>query len=137
MEPFRVPAPGESAKPAYTPVELERMAATNRRSEKIAQRKDAAKRRWLLLNAFIDAGMAGLELSDVAVWVTLYRHARADGISTVARLRLAEITGLAPNTITSSLARLASAGWIARLRRGGPSGGIAVHKLKTPGEVVQ
>ena len=54
-----------------------------------------------------------------------------------ARARLANITGLAPNTVKASVARLVAAGWLERLRRGGPSGGIAVCRVKHAGKVGQ
>lgn len=136
-EPYRVPAPGEAAAPVRTPAELERMARQRKVRENVARRKDTARRRWTLLNAFVDGGMAGLELSDVAVWLALFRHARADGVATVARARMVEMTGLARNTITASLSRLVAAGWVERLRRGGPSGGVAVYRVQHHGKVAQ
>jgi hypothetical protein len=134
---FRVAAPGEAAAPVRTPAELERLARQRKGREAKARRTEAARRRWMLLNAFVDAGMAGLEISDAVVWLALFRNARADGVATVARVRLVEITGLAPNTITTSIGRLVAAGWIERLRRGGPSGGIAVYRLQPLEKVAQ
>lgn len=135
VQPFRVAAPGKAADPVRTPAELDGRAARKRANEAKARRTEAARRRWTLLNAFVDEGMAGLELSDVVVWLALFRHARADGVATVARVQLARLAGLAPNTVTVSIRRLIAAGWLVRLRRGGPSGGIGVYHVKDPRKV--
>jgi hypothetical protein len=135
MKCFKVPAPGEAAEPVRTPAELARMAAVHRARETVERRKDAARRRWALLNGFIDSGMAGLKPSDVVVWFALFRHARADGAVTVARSRLLKMTGLAPRTVTVCIRRMIDAGWIERIRRGDPSGGIAIYRVTRPGEV--
>jgi len=134
-EPYTVPAPGEAAAPVRTPEELAQQAARRKAAEVKAKRKDNARARWKLLNGFIDNGMAGLELSDATVWFALFRHARADGAATVARARLAAVTGCDGKTITAALRRLCGAGWIVRLRRGGPSGGVAVYRVQHPGKV--
>jgi len=134
---FKVPAPGEAAEPVRTPAELQRIAGQQHGKAAVKRRKEAAKRRWMLLNAFVDNSMAALESSDVAVWVAMFRHARADGVAVVARSFLVGITGLATNTITASLRRLAAVGCVVRLRRGGPVGGAAVYRLQIPSQVGQ
>lgn len=102
-----------------------------------AKGKDSARRRWVLLNAFVDSGMASLEASDSSVWFALFRHAGADGRATVARGLLVSMTGLAANTVKSSLTRLCVAGWVDRIRCGGPSGGVAVYRVQRPEKVGQ
>ena len=110
--------------------------AARRRGVK-TRRKDSARRRWVLLNAFVDSGMAALKPADAAVWFALFRHAGPDGVATVARRLLVNMTGLAANTVKASLARLCAAGWVDRMRRGGPSGGVAVYRVQHPGKVGQ
>ncbi|NLF57640.1 MAG: hypothetical protein GX580_08375 [Candidatus Hydrogenedens sp.] len=134
-EQYRVPPPGVAADPVRTPAELDRMAARARGVEKARRRKEAARARWALLNRFCDDGMAGLKPADAAVWLALFRHARADGVATVARARLEVMTGRERKTITAALSRLAAAGWVERLRRGGPSGGMAVYRVTAPEKV--
>jgi len=131
-KPYVVPPPGVPAPPVYTPQELEQIAARKKLQAKKQQRKDAARTRWALLNRFVDEGMAGLELSDVAVWVALFRNAGADGVATVARARLIELTRLAPRTVKVSFQRLMQAGWVERMRRGGPVGSVSVYRVKIP-----
>lgn len=112
-------------------------ARNKQQSKRKRQRKDTARRRWTLFNRFVDDGMADLKPADVAVWLALFRHAQADGTATVARSRLIAMTGLAPRTIKVALRRLIDFGWMERLRRGGPSGGVAVYRLKKPGKAGQ
>ena len=131
-KPYVVPPPGVPAPPVYTPQELEQIAARKKLQAKKQQRKDAARRRWALLNRFVDEGMASLERSDVAVWIVLFRHAGADGVTSVSKSRLASVTGQDPKTVTVALRRLAGAGWISRLRRGGPTDGCAVYRVQKP-----
>lgn len=134
-KPYSVPAPGEAPDPVLTKVELDRKVLAKQATKAKAKRKDRARRRWKLLNAFVDNGMAGLELSDAVVWIALFRCAQADGIATVARARLEVLTGCERKTITEALRRLIGSKWIARLRRGGPSGGIAVYRVQNPRDV--
>lgn len=124
MNDFRVLAPGEP--------DPERLAMLRDKNKAKAKRTDAARARWTLLNAFVDHGMASLRSSDAVVWYTLFRHADADGVATVARRRLVESTGLAPDTVKASLRRLRLKGWIARLRQGGPQSGIAIYGIQNP-----
>ena len=111
--------------------------AAYRRHEQRKRHKDSARRRWALLNAFADSGMAALKPADAVVWFALFRHAGPDGVATVARGLLVNMTGLAANTVKTSLARLCAAGWVDRMRRGGPSGGVAVYRVQHPGKVGQ
>jgi hypothetical protein len=131
-EPYRVPAPGAAAEPVRTPEELAELATRHKAAGRKAKRKDYARARWMLLNRFVDDGMAGLELSDATVWFALFRNARADGVVMVARVRLETMTGLTARTVKVSLQRLIVSGWVERLRRGGPSGGMAVYRVQAP-----
>jgi len=131
--PYSVPPPGEAANRSRTPTELAQLAALRNQTEAKAKRKDAARTRWALLNAFTDSGMAKLKPSDGCVWFALFRNAKADGSVSVGRARLSELTGLARNTVTASLPRLIKAGWLVRVRRGGPKAGVGVYKVQKPG----
>lgn len=131
---YRVPPPGMAADPVYSPEELAAIARDREQRAAVkaarARRKDVAHRRWTMLNGFVDEGMAQCEMSDAVVWFALFRHARADGLVRLSRARLEEVTRLNRKTITAALARLVSAGWLQRMRRGGPSGGMAVYCVK-------
>lgn len=134
-EEFRVSPPGVPASKVYTPDELARFAAARKAKEAKAKRKDTARRRWTLLNAFVDRGMAGLKFSDVAVWMALFRNSNADGVATVARTRIKALTGCDIKTIAGALSRLTAEHWAVRIQRGGPVGGMAVYRLQAPKDV--
>lgn len=98
-----------------------------------SRRKRAAQvRRWTLFNRFMDTGLVDVRHADASVWLTLFRHAGPDGVATVSRTRLARLVGADPKTVTGALTRLEEVGWLTRLKRGGPSGGIAVYRVHAP-----
>ncbi len=107
--------------------------AARRRCVK-TRRKDSARRRWALLNAFVDSGMGALKPADAVVWFALFRHAGPDGTATVARARLVKATGLHTQTVKTALARLVSGGWLSHEKRGGPNGGAASYRIIEGGE---
>ena len=131
-EKYTVPPPGVPASKVYTPAELARFDAARNAKEAKMKRKDAVKKRWAMLNHFVDYGMAGLELSDMAVWMTLFRHANADGVACVPQTRIKTLTGIAGSTITLAIERLLKTGWVERIQRGGPVGGPAKYCLIIP-----
>lgn len=114
-----------------------REARKKQQSKRTRQRKDTARRRWTLLNCFVDEGMGDLKPADVAVWLALFRHGSADGLATVARSRVVAMTGLTVKTVSAALRRLIDAGCLERLKHGGPSGGVAVYRLKRNGKAGQ
>ncbi len=81
--------------------------------------KDTARRRWTLLNGFVDSGMAVLKPSDVAVWTVLFRLARADGFVFASLKKLSELTGMDRRTVQRALGNLKVAGHIVTIQRGG------------------
>lgn len=119
---------------ARTQARRNAMQSKSKRRRKCA---DTVRRRWRLFNAFVDGGTADLKSADVLVWMALFRHAKPDGAVSLSRGRMVAITGLAPNTVTRALARLVVAGWLSRIRRGGPSGGLALYRVKRTDEVGQ
>lgn len=99
---------------------------------KTDRRKRAVRRRFRLLNMFVDAAMAGLRPSDVAVWLVLYRHAKADGTVTAAVSDLGRRAGYCESATRRALKRLAAAGLIERLKRGTLAGGPSVYRMRPP-----
>ncbi len=101
-----------------------------------AKARAAQVRRWGLFNRFVDTGLASLRPVDVEVWLALFRHADTDGVVCLARTRLAGLAGCTEKTASRALGRLIEAGWLRRLRRGGPVGGLAVYQVLRPGREV-
>lgn len=124
--------PGKVLPPLFSDEERVRVsnARTNVRAKN--KRNGAEKRRWALLNALVDSGMANLKPSDSLVWLALFRCADPAGIAAVARTRMVTLTGLDPKTVTKSLSRLVEAGWLVRLHRGGPTSGLSRYCVCAP-----
>jgi DNA-binding MarR family transcriptional regulator len=92
------------------------------------------RRRFALLNAFVDCELARLGPADVAVWLVLYRHGQRDGTATAAVSDLARRTGYRDRAVRQALARLIECGLIARIKRGTLAGGPSVYRLIPPAD---
>jgi len=92
----------------------------------------AVRRRFALLNAFVDCELRRLRAVDVAIWLVLYRHGQRDGTATVAVSDLARRTGYAERAVRYALHRLQADGLIDRLKRGTLAGGPSVYRLVVP-----
>src|SRR5574337_434219 len=57
------------------------------------RRGGAVRRRFALLNAFIDSALRELGRAELAAWLILYRHAKPDGIVTASVADLARRAG--------------------------------------------
>lgn len=95
-------------------------------------RGSAVRRRFALLNAFIDSALPNLERSAVAVWLLLYRHAKPDGTVSASVADLARRAGASDRQVQRALARLQAVGMLCRLKRGTLAGGPSVYRLVQP-----
>lgn len=132
----RIIPPGE----VLPPMDLgERPARRNGRAPTDAEPKrkpgrggGAVRRRFALLNAFIDGGLPRRTRAELAAWLLLYRHAKPDGIVTASVADLARRTGCDESTMRRALKRLREAGLVERVKRGTLAGGPSVWRLLTP-----
>lgn len=87
--------------------------------------------RFETLNAFVDRGIVDGKLnpSDVAVWLTLYRHAGPDGIVKITVQTIQRSTGLARRTVLLSLKRMRTARMLRTVKRGGLNQGASRHAI--------
>ncbi len=92
----------------------------------------AVRRRFALLNAFVDCELARLGPVDVAIWLVLYRHGRRDGTATAAASDLARRTGYRDAAVRRALRRLRDRGLIDRVKRGTLAGGPSAYRLLMP-----
>lgn len=131
----RIIPPGEVLPPMETD---EQPARRNKRFPPSAEPKPksgrggAVRRRFALLNAFIDSQLPCRSRSELAAWLLLYRHARPDGIVTASIGDLARRTGCHAATIKRGLARLQAARVLERVKRGTLAGGPSVWRLLRP-----
>lgn len=134
----RIIPPGEVLPPMD---QSERPARRNGRAPTDAEPKPKRKpgrggggirKRFQLLNAFVDAALARLGSVDVAVWLVLYRHGQRDGTATAAVSDLKRRTGYQDAAVRRALRRLRDRGLIDRLKRGTLAGGPSVYRLREP-----
>ncbi len=98
-----------------------------------AGKRGAVRRRFGLLNAFLDRSVPLVESrAGLAAWMLLYRHAKPDGIVTAAVSDLARRAGCCESAMRRALKRLQSAGLVERIKRGTLAGGASVWRLLTP-----
>lgn len=96
------------------------------------KRGSAVRRRFGLLNAFLDRALPDLRRSDIAAWLLLYRHAKPDGTAAASVGDLARRAGCCDRAMRYALGRLQSAGLVERIKRGTLAGGPSVWRLLTP-----
>jgi DNA-binding transcriptional ArsR family regulator len=104
----------------------------DRRSRR--RRGHAVRRRFQLLNAFVDLALPLLGPVDVAVWLVVYRHGQRDGTATAAVSDLARRTGYRQAAVRLALRRLRDCGMIERVKRGTLAGGPSVYRLIMPAD---
>lgn len=84
--------------------------------------------RFAVLNAFVDFTAGTLSRADLLVWLTLYRDTR-DGIAATSQADIARRTGLARRTVQLATNRLAAAGLLQRVHRGGLRRGTSRYRV--------
>lgn len=106
--------------------------APNKAKPRSRAGKDVVKRRFVLLNAFLDDALATMSRSELSAWLLLYRHAKADGIVSASMADLARRAGCSARTMQTALAKLQTANLVERIKRGSLAGGPSVWRLLTP-----
>lgn len=132
----RIIPPGE----VLPPMDLgERPARRNGRAPTNADPKrkpgrggGAVRRRFALLNAFIDGELPRRTRAELAAWLLLYRHAKPDGIVTASVTDLSRRAGCCESAMRRALKRLRKTGLVERVKRGTLAGGPSVWRLLTP-----
>ncbi len=122
-----LPDPAKARRPPVVRP-AERPEPAKRRSRK----RNAVRRRFRLLNNFVDGPLSQLGPVDAVVWLVLYRHGRRDGTTTAAVSDLARRTGRCEAAVRRSLRRLIAAGLLRRVKRGSLLGGPSVYELLDP-----
>jgi DNA-binding MarR family transcriptional regulator len=97
-----------------------------------AKSKRQSRLRFELLNAFVDSGMADLSRGELAVWITLYRDTRRDGMARTSVADLARRTGIDPRSVKRAIKSLLARKLIQRLRRGGLNRGVSLYRVWPP-----
>ena len=100
------------------------------RQKTVETTKPHTGNRFILLNEFIDSGMAGLSRLEALVWLVLFRDARGDIAETSARYVGTRI-GVDRRSVQRALAKLRSVGLLTVKRKGGLNRGSNVYQLRS------
>ena len=133
MTPSNVLPPGAVLPPLVTP-DTGKGAPTRPAGRKggrtHARRRQRHYGRFALLNGFVDGVMGTLPRAPLAVWVTLWRDTRPDGLARTAVTDLARRAGVDRSSVIRALRLLVERGRLEVVRRGGLGRGVSVYRVK-------
>jgi hypothetical protein len=99
-----------------------------------AKSRAARSRRFAVLNAFTDFGLADLTGAETKVWLILFRDTKAaTGTARTGQADVARRAGLQPRTIRRALAKLEAKGMARVVRRGRLNAGPSVYRVHPTG----
>lgn len=99
---------------------------TGKAKGKPAHRKTAD--RFGVLNAFVDAGMAGLSRVELGTWLALYRDTR-DGTACTGMKSIADRIGCSKQAVVNAVRRLRHRGLLTRVFKGSNLRGPSVYRV--------
>jgi DNA-binding transcriptional ArsR family regulator len=86
--------------------------------------------RFAEINAFIDVTARGLELSQFAVWVVLWRDTKPNGLARTSTADLARRAGVSRRTVLRAVKALTKAGLLIVVRVGNLRAGPSVYRVR-------
>lgn len=93
------------------------------------QRRRQAGNRFATLNAFADATLRDLDRAEIAVWLLLFRDTKPEGLARTSQADLARRAGVTTRTVERSIRKLARAGLLTLVHRGGLSRGPSTYRI--------
>lgn len=102
-----------------------RGAGSRRSSAPTAQ----TRRRFAVVNAFVDVALRDILPSDGLVWLVLWRDTKPNGLARTSQADMARRTGLALSTVKRAIKRLVAAGLLTVAYRGGLRRGPSVYRV--------
>jgi predicted transcriptional regulator len=85
--------------------------------------------RFATLNTFTDVTLRELCRAELAVWLTLYRDTKPDGLARTSQADVARRTGLNVGTVKRAVARLCRRGLLTAVSRGNVHRGPSVYRV--------
>jgi hypothetical protein len=85
--------------------------------------------RFVTINTFIDATMAGLRPAERAVWLILWRDTKPEGLARTSQTSLARRAGVSDRAVRSALGRLVLLGLVTIVHRGNLRRGPSVYRV--------
>jgi hypothetical protein len=104
--------------------------ATGRAKPKGVPDRHRAKGRFATVNAFLDVAARDLELSQIVVWLLLWRDVKSDGLARTSQADLARRSGLNPRTVRRAVRALAATGLLTVVRCGNLRTGPTAYRVR-------
>jgi CRP-like cAMP-binding protein len=89
--------------------------------------------RWVTLNTFVDAELAGLKATEVRVWLVLYRDVKPGGLARTGMTDIARRAGVSRRAVVKAINGLKKRGLIEVVTRGSINGTPNVYRLLNTG----
>ncbi len=89
--------------------------------------------RFAVVNAFVDATLAGLTRAELAVWLILWRDTKPTGTARTSQADLARRAGCDVRTVKRAVRSLEAHGLLRVVRRGRLNAGPAVYRVRPVG----
>jgi hypothetical protein len=86
--------------------------------------------RFAVANAFADYGARLVDPTAQAVWWIIWRETKPDGLARISYGRLADCIGRNRRTTIRAVRRLAKAGLLIMVRRGGLAEGASIYRAR-------
>ncbi len=120
-----------------SPLDDMRSAALNRvapsRNGHSSGKPKGKVNRFTIVNAMIDQHLAALKASDAILWLVLWRFVDSkSGTVTISHSRLAELAGMTRRGVVKAITRMTAAGYVKRVRKGGPDHSSNIYRLALP-----
>jgi hypothetical protein len=114
--------------PSAVPATVERPRPMGR-----GERKGQTAGRFATINAFVDAGLAGLPPIAALTWIVLWRDTGPDGLARSSQAYIARRLGVSTRTVKRAIRRLRAEGLLAVVSTGGLNRGASVYRVHPPG----
>lgn len=85
--------------------------------------------RFAVLNAFVDSSLAGLNKSEIATWLVLYRDVR-DGIASASQSEISRRAGISVRSVRKAIRSLVVSGLLVVIYQGGLNRGPSKYNVQ-------
>ena len=103
---------------------------SRKRQKRPFKKSGKVKKRFEMLNNFCDVTMRDLKGTELAVWISLYRHS-TNGVSTLAQSRMAEMCGISTRTVQRTLHKLKQKGLVEIVYQGSVGKGMSKYRISS------
>ncbi len=111
------------------PMELPKPKQEPSKKAEQPKRKKETAGRFAVINAFADMTLAGLDRSEIAVWLLLWRDTKPDGLAKTSQANLAQRAGVTERTARRAIGSLQRAKLLTVTYRGGLRRGVSTYRV--------